>query len=276
MDKKDKNSGAVAKRSEAKLSHSEALSEALSGTQNHLLDIKVLGDYPWKIKKNNQYNIIPSHCRRSLFIGKTLAGKTNLVANLLTRKEFLRDYFNLIFIFTPNADSDPKYKLIQKKNKSSKVFLEPTFNEQNIEKIIKFCKVKNKQLHEEGSEPLRSLVLVDDFADDHKIMNSRALASLFTRGRHQLISSWVLTQYYKAIPPIIRGNTEHFIIWQLPELEIEKIAEERAIGRVSKKIVRNMLLKLDDLPPYSFLHINLYLPTTKGRFNYNFKQNIIV
>ena len=58
------------------------------------------------------------------------------------------------------------------------------------------------------------LVVVDDFADDPTFSNqSKNLHALYTRGRHNSISTITATQKFSSIAPIIRVNaTELYFI----------------------------------------------------------------
>ena len=59
---------------------------------------------------------------------------------------------------------------------------------------------KNKQL-------FQILIVIDDFADDAKFSRHNPLLhSLFCRGRHNMISTIVASQKWKALATIIRMN----------------------------------------------------------------------
>ena len=67
-------------------------------------------------------------------------------------------------------------------------------------KIIKMMKAANR------TKPFSVLVVIDDFADDPIFTRqSKLLHSLFTRGRHNSISTIVSTQKFAFIHPIARA-----------------------------------------------------------------------
>ena len=59
-------------------------------------------------------------------------------------------------------------------------------------------------------------IIVDDFADDPKFTrHSKILRALYTRGRHNCVSSITATQKFNAIAPIIRVNATDLYVYRL-------------------------------------------------------------
>ena len=117
-------------------------------------------------------------------------------------------------------------------------------------------------------------VVIDDWADDPKFTRqSKLLHSLFTRGRHNSISTIVSTQKFAAIHPIIRVNATSLIIYRLRNYkELEAFVEEVS-GMVSKKELIE-IYKYATEDEYSFLYINLTAKSIKDMFYKNFKTKI--
>ena len=60
------------------------------------------------------------------------------------------------------------------------------------------------------------LIIVDDFADDPSFTRaSKLLHALYTRGRHNMISSITATQKFNSIHPIIRVNATELYVYRL-------------------------------------------------------------
>jgi hypothetical protein len=60
------------------------------------------------------------------------------------------------------------------------------------------------------------LIVIDDFADDAVFTRqSKLLHSLYTRGRHNSISTIASTQKFAAIHPIIRVNATSLVVYRL-------------------------------------------------------------
>ena len=76
-------------------------------------DENILKIIPYKTNKSKiklnammEADIIPRHASSVVFSGRSGSGKSNLMVNLLTRNQFYKGYFDLIFLFSPTARSD--------------------------------------------------------------------------------------------------------------------------------------------------------------------------
>ena len=74
------------------------------------------------------------------------------------------------------------------------------------------------------------LVVIDDFADQpelHRRTGDGALDTLFIRGRHMQISTWVSSQKLRLISAAVRVNMQFMCVWRLRnQLELEAVLEE--------------------------------------------------
>ena len=72
-------------------------------------------------------------------------------------------------------------------------------------------------LKSQGSTKLfQILIVIDDFSDSPKFSrNDKVLHQLYSRGRHQYISTITSTQVYKVISPIVRKNMTHLFVYRL-------------------------------------------------------------
>ncbi len=130
---------------------------------------------------------------------------------------------------------------------------------------------KRQQKH---SQLFSVLVIVDDFADDPSFSrHSKLLHSLFTRGRHNSISTIVSSQKFNAVAPIIRVNATFLVGYKLRNTkDLETFLEE-----ISGMIGRKELIELYQMAtkdPYSFLYINLVAPKLNDTFFITFSKKI--
>ena len=118
------------------------------------------------------------------------------------------------------------------------------------------------------------LIVVDDFADDPSFTRqSKLLHSLFTRGRHNSVSTIVSTQKFNALHPIIRVNATALIVYRLRNYkELEAFVEEVA-GMITKKELIE-IYKYATEEEYSFSYVNLVAKTTKNMFYQTFCEMI--
>ena len=117
---------------------------------------------------------------------------------------------------------EPVKKYIEHEMKIAHTEKEPLFSDnydasalQNIittqHKVIDFMK------KQKNTTKLYSvLVVVDDFADDPTFSRqSKMLHALYTRGRHNSISTITATQKFSSIAPIIRVNATELYVYRL-------------------------------------------------------------
>ena len=127
--------------------------------------------------------------------------------------------------------------------------------------------MKNK-----GHKKLYSiLVVVDDFADDPRFSrHSKLLHALYTRGRHNSMSTITSTQKFTALSPIIRVNATELFIYRLRNYrDLETFIEE-----VSAVVDTKTLLEIYNMAtsePYSFLYANLRAKNKNDMFWIKFK-----
>ena len=83
-------------------------------------------------------------------------------------------------------------------------------------------------------------IVVDDFADDPRVMSSRAggsaLNTLLTRGRHMSVSTYILSQRLRPMGSLLRTNAQSLVISRLRNrLELDAIVEELSAVYEHKK-----------------------------------------
>ena len=121
-------------------------------------------------------------------------------------------------------------------------------------------------------------MIVDDFADTPSVMSSRAggsiLNRLLCRGRHSLVSTFILSQKLRAFGSLLRVNAQALVIFRLRNgLERDAILEELS-GIYDKQTLMEMY-KLATAEPYSFWFVNLAAQKVEDMFWYKFLQRMI-
>ena len=124
-------------------------------------------------------------------------------------------------------------------------------------------KIILKMKREKRTKLFSILVVIDDFADNPQFSrHSKLLHSLFTRGRHNCISSLVSTQKFTAIAPIVRVNAMFLIVYRLrSQRDLDAFLEE--VGGLVGKNTMLEIYKTATEQPYSFLYVNLAATTIK-------------
>ncbi len=226
-------------------------------------------DFP----KHNNYNNIPSHPFRCLFTGTTGSGKTTNMIQLLIQPQYLKDYFDQIYIFSPNCKTEIEFEEIQKKNRGDVVMTED-FDEVNVNNIFQKM-IRNAKKHKNDRSMMpRVLLFIDDFAGHKEVMTSDLLVKIFFMSRKYSCSTWISSQRYKCVPSNLRVNSEFHVIYEQSSMQTLLIAEELSMGRFTKDHIFNAMDKVSDTP-YSFLFINARLRVHEGRFRFTYKEKLI-
>ena len=223
--------------------------------------------------KQSKYEVVGKLPIRSVILGPSGSGKTVLLQNMIL--DIYRNCFSKIYIFSPSIHVDaswsPVKEYIEKQMKVNHTDEEPIYMDHydpnTLADIIdtqhKITDYMKKQNHK---QLFQILVIVDDFADDPSFSrHSKLLHSLFTRGRHNSISTVVATQKFTAINPIIRVNATSLFVYRLRNYrDLESFIEE-----VSAVVDKKTLLELYNIAtsePYSFLYVNLVAKSKNDMF----------
>ena len=155
-----------------------------------------------------------------------------------------------------------------------------SWDEEALDEILKTQKavVAHQKKEKAGKQIYGICVIVDDFADTPQVMASRqggnALNQLLVRGRHMMISTFILTQKLRLAGSILRVNTQGIICFRLRNrLELDAIIEELS-AVYDKKILMEMY-QLATAEPYSFWYINLAASKVADMFWLRFEQRMI-
>ena len=210
--------------------------------KHNSLEIKPIShtDYTCRQSKHNHVPKVPL---RMILLAPSGAGKTVLLSNLILN--IYRDAFERIFVFSPSVDLDSIWKSVKKyqeeKMKAKETEQEKLYYDhydpEELEKAISTQNNVVNHLKASGRNKLFSiLIVIDDFADEPSFTrHSKLLHSLFTRGRHNSISTIVSTQKFASIHPTIRVNATALIVYRLRSAkELEAMVEEVS-GLVSKR-----------------------------------------
>ena len=231
--------------------------------------------------KQSKHDIVPKLPLRGILLAPSGSGKTVLLSNLILN--VYRDCFERLYIFSPSVNVDQTWQAVKdyqekimkvKETPKEKLYFDH-YNPEDLQNIIDtqhkiILHMKNRNLHKLYS----ILIIIDDFSDDPSFSrHSKLLHSLFTRGRHNSISTIVSTQKFTAVAQIIRVNATFLCIYRLRNnKDLEAFLDEVA-GTVGRKELLEMYY-LATKEPYSFLYINLVSPKIQDMFYINFNQKL--
>ena len=115
------------------------------------------------------------------------------------------------------------------------------------------------------------LIICDDFADSPQLHKAHsALDTLFIRGRHLQISTWVSSQKLRLISAAVRVNQQFLCCWRLRnQHELEAVIEELSALLPKDKLHR--IYEQATREPYSFLFV-YYLKPKNEMFYLRFEE----
>ena len=181
--------------------------------------------------------------------GRRGSGKSSLILNLLNNKIAYRKRFSNVFLISPTAKSDGKFKkLVKELDEDNKYY--DTLNEQNIEEILEFVRSDND---ENDKKNLHCLIL-DDVVLDLPKSKSSLLNKIVITSRHLNMTIVIVTQKYNALPTIIRNNMD--LCSFFPSLNNHEIKTFQDDINIDKDIFNAIYDYCCD-ETNSFMHVNL-------------------
>ena len=121
------------------------------------------------------------------------------------------------------------------------------------------------------------LIICDDFADQpelHRRTGDGALDTLFIRGRHMQISTWVSSQKLRLIRAAVRVNMQFICIWRLRnQLELEAVLEELSALLPKQELLQMYQEAMRE--PYSFWFIH-YLKDKANMFYKRWEERFVL
>ena len=133
--------------------------------------------------------------------------------------------------------------------------------------MIEYQKTQNHQ------QLFSILIIVDDFADDPSFSrHSKMLHALYTRGRHNSISTITATHKIASIAPIVRVNATELYVYRLRNYQDLATFIDEVSAMLDKKTLMN-IYNLATSQPCSFLYVNLRAKTKNDVFHIRLDKN---
>ena len=233
--------------------------------------------------KQSKYDVVGKLPIRSVILGPSGSGKTVLLQSMIL--DLYRDCFDRIYIFSPSIDVDHTWKpvkeYIDKHMKVQHTDKEPIyFDHYDPEALANILDIQHKitmHMKSQGrTKMFQILIIVDDFADDPSFTRaSKILHGLYTRGRHNFISTITATQKFSSIHPIIRVNATELYVYRLRNYkDLETFIDE--VSAVADKKTLMELYTMATSEPYSFLYVKLTAKSKKDMFYIRFDKKLVI
>ena len=214
------------------------------------------------------------------FLGPSGSGKSYALTSLLLTE--YKKVFNEIHVFSPSFGLDNIWDEVEKHAKGLetaefKSTFHDSWDEAALAEILKKQRDRVTRLKQQKSqEDLPQIcVILDDLADTgamHQAHNT--ITSLFLRGRHQGVSTWLSVQKLTTIHPTARANFAFILCWALRN---KKELWDGLIYELSNVADPKTLLQMYEMATsqkHSFWYVNLRrLP---AEFYINFDEQMLV
>ena len=233
------------------------------------LKIEALPTSKSKVKRScmMEENIVPAHPFRLHISGSSGSGKTNCLLTMLTRREFYKNYFHIIFIVSLTAKkTDDVYDILEENKGRTKIAFINELDETIIGDIMDIASgiVEEVKAHKAP----RVLMVFDDVVSEKKFLNKKEFTKCFIMSRHFNMSSIILSQKYNATPRTCRLNCDAVIYFPGSVSEDLVITDDYCAPGYSKREFLQ-ILKFATSEPYSFFFINMKC-LHKCRYRRNF------
>ena len=211
--------------------------------------------------KQSKHKHVPELPLRMVCLGPGGSGKTVFMASLIL--DIYPKCWERIYVLSPTAFLDSTWNKIRDYNRDVlKVPDKETcfFSEWDEGAVMKILRKQHEITRISKQRGIKRLfgvlVIVDDFADDARVVrSSKAIHELFIRGRHAQISTIASVQKYRVLNPIIRVNATDMIVFRLRSMhEVDSVVEENSAIYGTQATLQ--ILNKATEEPYSFLWIN--------------------
>lgn len=156
------------------------------------------------------------------------SGKTSLTGNLLCR--FYKDQFKPedIYIISPSASTDQKWKLIRKYLKIPDSNIVHEYSEEELTALYNDIQEEYETMISEGHQPDQKLIVFDDlsYSGHLKDKTNGIISKLVCNGRHFLINQLYICQKYTDLSTCIRENVTGAIFFNCTTKQLNLIMED--------------------------------------------------
>ena len=205
-----------------------------------------------KVRTLMRNKTIPSHPKSVIFSGSSGSGKSTLLVNLLTRKEFYKNYFDEIHLFSPTGKTDDMFTHLDKHIKDDNVH-----TEMKIKDLDKILEEQEKQIISKGGihKAKKVLLIFEDVQSNRKFMNSKSFLKSFIMNRHYGVSTWLCGQAWNRTPRACRLQASAIFYFEGSESETDRLASEYTPPGMNVKDFKQMIIEAVE-EKHSFLFIN--------------------
>lgn len=227
------------------------------------LDILAIPTNKAQIKQREimEKGLIPKLGSITIINGAIASGKSNLLYNILANPDYYgkqngRPVWDEIYLFT-NSNDEIQDQFI-KDGIIPANHIKRLPEEKDLEKLIKAQKKIIKEANGDFSRIPILFVIFDDIIDNAEFIKSKAFETLFFRNRHLNCMTFILSQYFYAIPKRLRNQATNIICFSGNQQEEELIVESYCPNTLNNKQFKKVIdycWKPEGKMTHPFIHI---------------------
>jgi len=194
---------------------------------------------------------------RSLVLGSSGCGKTNLIYFLLVNENGLR--FENVYIYSKTLEQ-PKYKLLKR-------IID------DIDGVKIFTFFENDKVISPEKVLLNSIFIMDDVIGEHQ----QVIREFFCRGRHNKIDIFYLAQSYSKVPKqLIRDNANLIVLFKQDETNLKHVYNEHCSGDMTYIQFKHFCVTCWNRDRFAFVVICKDSDRDNGRYRYGFDIFVVI
>jgi hypothetical protein len=212
-------------------------------------------DTPNTIK--SRHGVLFPNTVRSLILGSSGCGKTNLIYFLLVNENGLR--FENVYIYSKTLEQ-PKYQLLKR-----------IINEIDGVNILTFF--ENAAVISPEKVLPNSVFIMDDVIGEQQ----NIIREYFSRGRHNKVDIFYLAQSYSKVPKqLIRDNANLIILFKQDETNLKHVYNEHCSGDMTYVEFKHFCVTCWNRDRFSFVVICKDSERDKGRYRLGFDTFVVI
>jgi hypothetical protein len=194
---------------------------------------------------------------RSLVLGASGCGKTNLIYFLLVSENGLR--FQNLYIYSKTLEQ-PKYKLLKQ--------IVGQIDGMNI-----FTFFENEAVISPEKVLPNSIFIMDDVITE----NQSVIREYFSRGRHNKVDIFYLAQSYSKVPKqLIRDNANLIVLFKQDETNLKHVYNEHSSGDMTYQEFKSFCMNCWNRDRFSFVVICKDCDRDNGRYRLGFDTFVVI
>jgi hypothetical protein len=216
------------------------------------------------LDKTDDYRIdktpMPSLPFRTALVGRTGAGKTSVLGNLLLRKEMYKGMWKPedIYIISGSLKGDAKIQTIIKQLEVPKSNLFDRYDPEVLDAVYEEICERYNEAVDDGKVPKHSLIILDDVSYTGRLAAVGAkdcpLLRVAMNSRKYLCSLLVTAQKYSQLATALRENLSSALIGQSTNKQIELIENDFNFLPSKKEFVALFRKQTED--PHQYFTLN--------------------